>query len=295
MPPWTQENHRLQQLLDRVDASDISSIGSVVSGIINVINDPQSSAKDLKDIVEIDPPLSARVLRVANSAYYSPPKRVSEIQHAVILIGFDVLKELALSQKVLEAFEQGFAVDTYSSGALWKHSVAVAMLNKMIYRREFGERGENAYAAGLIHDLGIIVEQQFMPEAFRRVLRDLDEGRGGGLAAVERRILGFSHEDIGSALAAKWQFPEEFVIAVRHHHTPSDIPEASSRLACALCVADHACQARRIGFCDDMHPHDPGLMQRCQRRLNIEPHAVDLILDEVEQDIAKMENQGLLR
>jgi len=71
-----------------------------------VINDPESSAKDLKDIIEIDPPLTARVLKVANSAYYCSLRKISEIQHAVIWIGYDVVKEIALSQKVCEAFDQ---------------------------------------------------------------------------------------------------------------------------------------------------------------------------------------------
>ena len=97
---------RISKIIQLVDKSEISSTQNVVSGIINVINDPDSSAKDLNDIIEIDPPLTARVLKVANSAYYGSPRKISEIQHAVIWIGFDVVKEIVLSQKVCQVFDQ---------------------------------------------------------------------------------------------------------------------------------------------------------------------------------------------
>ena len=97
---------KISKIIELVDKSEISSIQSVVSGVIDVINDPQSSAKDLKDIIEIDPPLTARVLKVANSAYYYSLRKISEIQHAVIWIGYDVVKEIALSQKICGAFDQ---------------------------------------------------------------------------------------------------------------------------------------------------------------------------------------------
>jgi len=162
------EIERISKIIELVDKSEISSIQSVVSGIIDVINDPESSAKDLKDIIEIDPPLTARVLKVANSAYYCSLRKISEIQHAVIWIGFDVFKKIALSQKICEMFDRNEIIRGYSGNSLWKHSVAVAILGKMIYRREFGESGENVYTAGLLHD--IVVENQFLENDFKEVL-----------------------------------------------------------------------------------------------------------------------------
>jgi putative nucleotidyltransferase with HDIG domain len=288
-----ERQEKVKKLIEMVDQSEISSIQSVVSGVVNVINDPRSSAKDLKDIIEIDPPLTAKVLRVANSAYYYSPNRISEIQHAVIWIGFDVLKEIALSQKIWEVFDKEDAIDDYSRASLWKHSIAVALLGKMIYRMEFGERGENAYAAGLLHDIGIIVEHQFLKENFKTVLKK-SKSEKGNLSRSEYEILGFTHEDIGEMLAEHWTFPEEFVVAIRHHHKPDSVEKDYSKLASTLYVADYLCQERGIGYCD-APIRDKTLFQRSLKKMEIKGYALDLIVKDMEREIEKMENQGIFQ
>ena len=284
---------KVNKIIELVDQSEISSIQSVVSGVIDVINDPQSSAKDLKDIIEIDPPLTARVLKVANSAYYYSLRKISEIQHAVIWIGFDVVKEIALSQKVCEMFDQDEIVSGYSGSSLWKHSIAVALLGKMIHRREFGERGDNAYAAGLLHDIGIIIEHQFLENEFRDIL-DKSALERTNLSKAEHDILGFTHTDIGEVLAEHWSFPDELVVAIRNHHNPDRAPQDFSKFASTLYVADYLCQERGIGY-GDAPIRDSALFRKCLRKLDIKGYALDLIVKDMEQEIAIMEGQGLFQ
>ncbi|MCP4294865.1 MAG: HDOD domain-containing protein, partial [Proteobacteria bacterium] len=256
---------KVSKIIELVDKSKISSIQSVVSGIIDVINDPESSAKDLKDIIEIDPPLTARVIKVANSAYYCSPRKISEIQHAVIWIGFDVVKEIVLSQKVCEVFNKDETINGYSGSSLWKHSVAVALLGKMIYRREFGERGENAYVAGLLHDIGIIVENQFLENDFREVLNKVKQEKKN-LSAAEYEVLGYTHTDIGKTLTDHWGFPQELVVAMGNHHNPDKAPQEFSKFASTLYVADYLCQERGIGYSDAPFC-DSGIFRSCLKRL----------------------------
>ena len=135
----------LKLILDLVNKSDISSIKQIVSDILRVIRDEDSSAKDLKDIIERDPPLCARLLKLANSAHYGYAKTISDIQEAIVCIGFDAVKELALNQKVCELFKQENTRHGYSRWQLWQHSSAVAVTSKLIYRREFRERGDDIY------------------------------------------------------------------------------------------------------------------------------------------------------
>jgi len=284
---------KISKIIGLVDQSEISSIQSVVSGVIDVINDPQSSAKDLKDIIEIDPPLTAKVLKVANSAYYYSLKKISEIQHAVIWIGFDVVKEIALSQKVCEVFEQDETVSGYSGRSLWKHSIAVALLGKMICRREFGERGENAYAAGLLHDIGIIVENQFLEKEFTDILHKTEQEKIN-LSKAESEVLGYTHTDIGKMLTEHWSFPEELVVAIGNHHNPDKAPQEFSRFASILYIADYLCQERGIGYSDAPY-FDPGVFRGCLKRLDIKAYALDLIVNDMEEEISKMEGQGLFQ
>ncbi|HDY90053.1 MAG TPA: HDOD domain-containing protein, partial [bacterium] len=115
------KNNKLNELVKNVNKSDISSIKGVIIRLITVINNPKTSAIDLKNIIEKDPPLASRLLKRANSAYYGFQKKINEIQEAIILIGFDDVIELALSQKVCELFQKDGHFEGYSRTGLWEH------------------------------------------------------------------------------------------------------------------------------------------------------------------------------
>lgn len=139
---------KLKNMTELVNQTDIASIKNIASGIIKVINDSNSTAKDLEAIIKLDPPLSARILKVANSAYYSQQK-ISNIEGAIIRIGFNTLKYIALGQKVRNIFSKDEKINGYSRASLWRHSVAVGLLGKLIFDKKFGSGGNNIYAAGL--------------------------------------------------------------------------------------------------------------------------------------------------
>jgi HD-like signal output (HDOD) protein len=123
MDQQAEKYEKIQNIVELANKSEISSIRNIVSGIIRVIDNPKSTAKDLKDIVQVDPPLTGRVLRLANSAYYPPRKKISDIQQAIIWVGYEAVKELALSQKVCEIVNKDEFIEGYSRKALWKHSL----------------------------------------------------------------------------------------------------------------------------------------------------------------------------
>lgn len=283
---------QFSDLIERVSSSEISSIQSVVSGIVEIINDPDSSAKDLKDLIEIDPPLTAKVLKVSNSALYASRKQITSIEEAVIWIGFDALKELALNQKVCEVFEKAFTHHGYSRAKLWKHSVSAAVLAKMIYRREFAERGENAYVAGLLHDIGIIVLDQFLQGEFKIILDGMKSG-SRNLYEVERLILGFDHTAIGSGIAAEWKFPAELILAIGYHHFPASAPEQVAKLARVLYISDFLCHQNNVGFSDLTNPQTEPYAE-CINFLGLKPRALHLLAKEMMQEIARMESSGFL-
>ena len=125
-----------------------------------IIRDP------IHNIIEVDPPLTAKLLKLANSAFYGYPKTIGEVQEAIVCIGFEAVKELALSQKICELFKKNDLINNYSRISLWKHSLAVAVFSKLLYRREFAKSGENIYVAGLLHDIGHIIMDQFLHDKF---------------------------------------------------------------------------------------------------------------------------------
>lgn len=282
----------LAALAEAVDNSELASIKKVTTGIVRIINDPASSARDLKAIVEVDPPLTAKVLKIANSAYYSSRRHISDIEEAVIWIGFDKLKEIALSQKVCEVFHSRDVAKGFSRQMLWSHSVATAVTGKAIYRMEFGERGEDIYAAGLLHDLGIITADQFLTADFEAALLKTKESKIN-LHEAELAQWGFTHADIGRAVAERWQLPESLCESIGFHHDPTDAPEPFRKLADTLYVANDMAHDLHMGF-KTLHFPDKDMFQACLARLNVSQVALELIVESVRREIRKMQENGIL-
>jgi len=283
---------KLRHLIDQVNGTSISSIGSVVTRIIAIINDPDATAKELVEIILTDPPLAANVLRLVNSAYCAPKNKIGDIQQAVIFIGFEALKELALNQKVCEIFKRGVKINGFSRERLWKHSVAVALFCKMVYRKEFAQRGETAYALGLLHDLGIIIIDQFQNGILIQSLQTAAQ-KNLPLNDAEQETSGYNHAHIGMALAENWNLPEEIVFGIGYHHAPMEYHTGGMDLSRVLHIANYCCQKNNIGYCD-APLQDEALYTECCQQLKIVPHGIDLIMGEVQQKIADMESEGLL-
>ena len=285
-----EKKKKIRLIVEITRNSDISTIKQTVSQLLNIINDPNSSAKDLKDLIEIDPPMSARLLKLANSAYYSYRKKICAIKEAIICIGFEAVKELALNQKVCELFNNDTDYYGYSRISLWKHSIAVALLSKSIFRSEFKERGENIYAAGLLHEIGIIVLDQFYQTDFVESLKKSKSDRIN-LADSEDTVFGFNHSDIGMAVAEDWKLPDEIVAAIGNHCNPDRIDNEFKKTVMTIYIADFIIQSRNIGYVEAPN-RNKMLFQKCLMKLNIKEKAVDLIMEEVDEEIKKMERAG---
>jgi len=283
-------NITLNELLKRVNDSDISSIKEVIIQLIAVIKDPKSGAKDLKKIIEKDPPLSARLLKLANSAYYGFRREISSIQEAIVNIGFNPVKELALTQKVCELFQKDFHFERYSRAALWKHNVAVALCSKSIYMKEFREPGENIYTAGLLHNIGIIIEDQFLHKKFKEALEQSRINKYNLLIA-EKNIFGFDHTDIGREITEKWDFPLELVKSIGNHHEPDWIDDKLKKSSLTTFVSDYSCQRNEIGYCDAPY-EDKTIYVKCLKELKIQEKAMNFIIEDVQEEIEKMKKGG---
>ena len=281
-------------LLDLVNQSEIRSIKSVITRLLNIMNDPRSTAKDLTDIIQVDPPLTAKVLKLANSAYFSPREKISEIKKAIIYIGFNNLKEILLSQKVVEIFKSEETIEGYSRNQLWRHSVAVALMGKMIYRREFGLPGENVYAAGLMHDIGIIAIDQFLQDPFRKILH-LSKEKRLPLSQAEKEVIGFTHADIGEAIGANWNLSPEITVPIGYHHSPTLAGESYLRLAGTLYISEYCCHTNKFGFgARETVPASRTAYLATLKQLDITPSAIDLISRDMAAEIAIMKRKGLL-
>ena len=281
---------QLVKLVSEVNRSSLASIKTTISEIIDIIHDPRSSVRKLTQLIELDPPLSARILKVANSPYYASSRQIDDIKYAIIRIGYNEVKSLALSQKVFELFDKDLDFENFTLLDLWKHSIATALLAKTIYRNEFREGGENIYAAGLMHDVGLIVASQFLTDEFAAVLHKRNEHRGSIIAA-ENEVMGYNHQTIALHLLRDWQMPDELVEAVAHHHQPGKVNNEFSRAASTLYVAVTLVQREQMGFCD-MPVENRYLFEKHLHLLKLSQRSADMIVDQTKREMQKMETEG---
>lgn len=292
--PLEKKEEQLQAIVDMVNLSDISSIKITINAILKVISNDNTTVRELKEIIELDPPLAAKVLKTANSAYYSRSytRTLMDIEQAIIWMGFEIIKELALGQKVCEIFNRDEAINGYSRKILWKHSIAVALMAKSISRKEYALKGENAYAAGLLHDIGVIAEDQFLRDPFRAVLH-LSRNRKIDLPQAETELLGFNHAELGEAIAQSWNLPQDLIDSIGGHHLPLNRPPGNQRLTATLFVCDYICQENNLGY-SPIPLHNPLLLDQCLYTMDVKPYAIHLIFKDVLQQMAEMEDKGLL-
>ena len=187
------------------------------------------SAQELAGAISADAVLSAKMLRLANSAYYGFPRKITTIRDAIVLLGFRAVRSAVLAAGMIEVLPGSNALD-YER--FWQFSVTVGMLAE-IQARAIGRHLDVAFTAGVIHNIGRLALDQHRSSAFREVLNSV--GHGVDIIEAERRVLGFTEADLGGALALRWNFPDELVDAVAHHALELDqIPDQQSLAACVV-------------------------------------------------------------
>lgn len=203
--------------------SEIGSLPQVALRVMEVANDPNSTAADLKAVMEIDPALSARVLRCVNSSAYGARVRITNLQHAIAFLGIKQIRNLAMTAGVAKMFDAAEQIGAYQRRNLWKHMVAVGIGARMIAMRLRFQEFEDVFVAGLLHDIGIVLEDQQVHALFEKAM--LDPTPGEPLSSIEQRHLGFDHCSLGKAVGSDWKFPSVVIEAVAHHHDSSKAAE----------------------------------------------------------------------
>ncbi len=204
--------------------------------IIKLMGDDSSSMDEVARVLETDQALTVRVLRVANSAYYGLPRQVSSARDAVVLLGQNTLRSLIFTASVSGVLGRKASSYALEEGELWKHSISVAAGSRLVAQICNRSLAEEAYVAGLLHDIGKIVLDQFMKDEFEETLQLASESPVP-FHEAEREVFGVDHAAIGGMLAERWELPQEYVSAIRFHHDPLEA-EDGKVLASIVHVAD---------------------------------------------------------
>ena len=231
----------LETLFSRI--SDVSAVPGVAEHVVQVSMNPRSTAEDLRLAIQRDPALVARILRHLNSAYYSLSTKVMDLRRAISLLGFREIRNLAMTVFVSRYFDSSSLFEEYSRQGLWHHCVGVAALSRVIARVCGRAVPEEAYIAGLLHDIGYILLDQQMTRYFSRVVREINFKTP--ISRVERRIYNFDHAQLGGYVLKRWSFPQSIVDAVEYHHHPERYTGRHKSLLNVVTIANYLCSRFR--------------------------------------------------
>jgi len=208
-----------------------------------VMDDPKSGFKEIAKIIETDQAIAAKVLKVANSAYYGLSGMVNSIHQATVVLGYETLEQvitMVSSSSLLGKQLKGYSL---SAGVLWRHSLAVAMASRLIAKKRAPSLEGDAFSVGLIHDAGKLALD---PHIFqnRKAIQAFLKDEEKSFLHAERHALGFDHTEIAYDLCQKWKLPEAHAEAMRFHHSPGDSKD--NQLAHIVHLAN--CLAKQADF-----------------------------------------------
>lgn len=237
----------METLLQEVD--DLPSLPHVVIRVLQATSDPDCTPKEIGRLIATDQVLTSKVLKLANSAFYGLPRRVSTVSDAVVLLGINTIRGLALAISTYDILNKEYAGYSLEHGQLWRHSIGVALCSQLIAKTKKLPSTEEVFIAGLLHDIGKVVLSAHVGPEFPRILELAGSGSMSFLEA-EREVLGFDHARVGGTIAQKWNLPESLVDAIEYHHEPEKAPELRPTLA-AVHVADIVCLTLGLGVGGD--------------------------------------------
>lgn len=224
------------------EISHIATLPEITLKIIELVESPSSTAQDLHKVIANDPALCSRILKVVNSAFYGLPGQIGSINRAIVLLGLNAVKNIAIAASLAKLFRGGSLTPEFSAKDLWTHSVATATACKMIADQLKLGLSDEAFLAGLIHDIGIIVEIQYdrhrLIDVVGRVRPDENGVPTANMLDVEAEVYGATHQEFGQGLCEKWKFPKSFALVTGYHHRPLELAKDSRTLVSVVYVAD---------------------------------------------------------
>jgi putative nucleotidyltransferase with HDIG domain len=193
-------------------------------------------------VISNDPALCSRILKVVNSSFYGLPGQIGSINRAIVLLGLNAVKNIAISASLAKLFRGGELCPNFAARDLWQHSIITATAAKLVADELAMGIPDEAFLSGLIHDIGVMVEMQYNRDKLVATIGQLAVGADGAptkeMLAIESEVFGANHQQFGAALCGKWKFPAVFAQVCGHHHKPSELPAGSRVLPAMVHVAD---------------------------------------------------------
>lgn len=274
----------LQRALARL--GEINSLPEVTTKIVQVVEDPRATAHDMHEIIEADPALAAKILKVVNSAFYGLSSQIASLDRAIVMLGLSATKNIALAASLSRMFRAEAVSDQFAARDLWRHCAAVAVCARLLANTGKATQPDEAFVAGLVHDMGLMAVQQLYPAKLKEVVERC-HSRPLDFSAVELSLIGADHQAFGGALVAKWKFPLALRAAVSYHHSLSLAPPEFQKLTTTIYAADVLSCRGRFGLW--LTPQMQEITDTELKVLNLTPTDLDRVVEEMPERVDEAE------
>jgi putative nucleotidyltransferase with HDIG domain len=200
---------------------DLLPIPQVALKILRIFNEEPYEIKNVTEEIRKDQVISARTLRLCNSAMFARRKKIDSLDQALVMLGKQLLLKFVISASLNSFFNQSGQGYSLCKGGIYHHAVGTAIIAEKLAGLTGKVKPPMAYTAGLLHDIGKVVLDQFIDSGFSLFYRELNEG-GKNFSEVEKQVLATDHTDVGADLAQNWSFPESLVETIKYHHKPEN-------------------------------------------------------------------------
>ncbi|PIE59002.1 MAG: metal-dependent phosphohydrolase [Desulfobulbus propionicus] len=242
-----QKLNKIQPVVDKMP-----SLSTTVSKVLDICSRTDASPNDLNKVISLDPVLTGQVLKLINSAYYSLLNKVTSLTRAIIMLGLNTVKNLALSTAIIRSVGKAKKSKALPIKQFWAHSIGVGVMAKLLASQQnipIGER-EEFFVAGLLHDLGKIPFDDEYVKVIRNTHKEMLP-----LVDVEQEMLGLTHQDVGRLIAEKWKLNSALTDAIQYHHNPADASPENQKLVATIALADFYVCLFDIGHAGNRFPN----------------------------------------
>ncbi len=256
------------------EIKNLPTLPGIVTKLTKMAEDPDTTTEQMGKVISKDHILAAKLLRLVNSAFYGFPQRISSLNSAIILLGFNVIKSLIISASIFEIMED-------QDVELWEHSLGCAVVCSVVAKRLGLNDPEEISTAGLIHDIGKVAIKMELPQEYEEINQMIREKKVSRLTA-EREILGLDHAEVGGWLAKRWNLPNKLIEPISCHHDPR-LAKNEQMFSAVVHFSNIVIRGMGYGHGDDIWV--PPMSQRAYRLLDLTAVDIDEILDEIEDKL----------
>lgn len=250
IPVISDRDEILQQL---TEIRDLPTLPAVFVRIIKALRNSHASVKDIAKVVETDQAITMKILRLINSSFYGLSRSVDSVHQAIVLLGANTLKNVVISASVFKAMGGSGKSPVFNREAFWQHSIGCGMIARFLGNHTGYGRDEEGFIAGIIHDIGKVVMDQYFHDKLALVSREVNL-RKISFYQAEKETLGITHAEVGAYLAETWSLPEKLVNVIARHHR-SNSQAQPEPLTALVSISDMLARQYQVGSGgDDLIP-----------------------------------------